>query len=261
MSKNNELISTLKGFQNDSSIPKELKDKLLLLAAQFISNDYGISNRFGLEIVIDLITKFSEMNRKLNKYTELVEVNQRFGIHDYVPKLEDSNYEPKACMANSSINFSFMGILGYKYIIDAPTKTNFEKFLRRIQKNKGKARFLLINSKSQAFDKLTELRGEHMQDHSTSIFRNMVNKFPSLEVKLYDHLPFFRLAFIDDKELAISRYHFEEEVYSTTNYGWDDPHLIIRPRTNDTFNHSLYEPFANYFKMEWNNAKDIAEIF
>lgn len=115
----------------------------------------------------------------------------------------------------------------------------------------------MINPYCQDFGLLKSLRGEHIKDESTDEFRQLVNTFPCLEARFYDFLPCFRLIFMDNNLLAISRYKLDGSNYIKTKRGWEAPHLVIEADQGDW---SLYDPFVSYYETIWKKSTDIKEI-
>ena len=178
---------------------------------------------------------------------------QQLGIIGTVNKLSQSIYKPLECMQETEHSLYFMGILGSKWIKD---RKKFQSFLAKCQEKDGQVRFLMINPYSESFKLLKDMREKNLKDKSTKIFRELVKKYPCLEARYYNFLPNFRLIFIDNKNLAVSRYGLSEEHYLKTQQGWDSPHLVIQ-RESDF---SLFDPFLLYYNHIWANSTEITNL-
>lgn len=186
--------------------------------------------------------------------TDLFSVLAEMGINDCTSKLSESKYEPLQCMAAANKRLYFMGILAAKWVF--PHMAEFDRFLKKIQLQGGNVTFLLINPKGQAYPKLRDMRDGALSTTSLPKLTDLVTKYSCFKVYLYDHIPCFRLVFIDDKEVAVSRYKIDSQGYFKSKSGWEAPHLIIKPGTN----WSLYEPFEQYFHDVKSSSVSLEEI-
>jgi hypothetical protein len=105
--------------------------------------------------------------------------------------------------------------------------------------------------------KLKDQNGKNLKDESSEIFRKLVKEYNCLEAKYYNFLPKFRLIFIDGREVAVSRYRFDEKYKLITEQGLDAPHLTIYENIGDF---SLFDPFLSYFDHIWKDAKNIKNL-
>jgi hypothetical protein len=188
------------------------------------------------------------------------------GITGTVNKLSSSRFEPNQCMESTKLTLSFMGVLGSKWVgrMEGPTwvehKEEFKTFLRKIQsKPNGKVRFLMVNPYGEGFKFLKSIRDDTLKDTSTKIFRELADEFECFEARFFDFVPCFRLMFIDNKILGMSRYNFEKNIYEKSKNGWEAPHLVIEPEP-EKGNWSLFEPFLFYFEIIWKQSKDIKQV-
>ena len=214
---------------------------------------YGIFKGDLLNIS-DGLEKIPKVFKKNNDpfYNDL----KTLGITGTVNKLSSSRFQPSQCMQETQYSLSFCGILGSKWIKDLD---RFEKFLMRVgSKPNGKVRFLIVDPSTKNFEKLRTLRGEHIKDESTSVFNQLCAKYDFLEVRCYDSLPNFRMIFMDNHILSISRYKLDKHNYIKSKQGWEAPHLVIESRSSDW---SLYEPFNYYYNDMWERAKTIQKFY
>lgn len=180
---------------------------------------------------------------------------QSLGITGTANKLSTSQFEPIQCIEETKHTLFFMGLLGSKWVKD---KQAFKEFLKKVQsKPDGRVRYLMINPLGKNFQLLKTMRGEHLKDESTPVFRDLVKEFECLEAKFYDFLPCFRLIFIDNKIVAVSRYKLDENNYIRSKQGWEAPHIVVDANQGDW---SLYEPFLSYYETIWKQAIDIKNL-
>jgi hypothetical protein len=203
-----------------------------------------------------LFQKFLSNRKRTNNFIDdnIVRDLRELGIVETTNKLSDTKFDPNQCMEEICFSLSFMGILGSKWVKDI---IKFEKFLKKIQAQNGQVRFLMINPYSESFSKLRDMREQNIKDTTTDVFSELVNKYSCLQAKYYDFIPCFRLIFIDNKTVAVSRYGLDEKNYFKTKQGWDAPHLVIQRDYNCL---SLFDPFQSYYNWVWNNAKDVKKI-
>lgn len=180
----------------------------------------------------------------------LLAVIEEMGIAGGTNILTKSKYEPLECMRKTRRKLCFIGILGSKWV-EPQIREEFRGFLQRVQDRSGLVRFLLINPNSKAYEQLKGRRGINAE--SLKEFRALCREFPCLQVRLYSQTPCFRLVFIDDQTLALSRYKMDKEGYFQSRFGWEAPHLVI----NADAPWSMYEAFEIYFQQVWETAQDL----
>ena len=217
-----------------------------------------------LKIIVDMMPAHIDKKAKsLDSGIEKPEESKTFltdlkqlGIIGTANKLSESKFKPDQCMKDTTRVLYFMGLLGSKWVKNINT---FKEFLIKIQgQPSGRVRFLMINPKGNSFKILKSMRGECLKDKSTKIFYDLCKEFPCLEAKFYDFMPSFRLVFIDNKIVAVSRYKLDKDNYIKSKQGWEAPHLVIKLEESEW---SLFEPFHSYFKYIWNNSTDINELY
>lgn len=179
---------------------------------------------------------------------DLLVVLEEMGITGATTILTKSRYEPLECIRQTRRKLFFMGILGSKWV-EPQMRDEMKLFLERVHDRGGSVRFLLINPNGRAYRQLKSRRG--ITAESLKQFRSLCRDFPCLQVRLYDHVPCFRLVFIDDQLLALSRYKMDKEGYFQSRFGWEAPHLVIRADAP----WSLYEAFELHFQQVWDIAQ------
>ena len=182
---------------------------------------------------------------------------KKMGIVQCISKLTDTDFTPVNCMNSVKRKLLFMGVGGSKWVQDPANFQLFRKMLLRVTANNGEVKFLIIHPYCKSFELMKEQReGATVTDSSYKSWIQLIKEFSRLQVKCYNHTPTFRLQFMDDTLMAVSRYQFERKQYDMFNQGWGSPHLII----DNTNVMSFYNVFENYFFHEWNDAKDLMKI-
>lgn len=228
------LNNNIKDFEYTIDITTYLSKQFAGLVQKMLSNQkQGISNLLNSDFLKDL---------------------KQLGIVDTISKLSGTKFAPVQCMEEISFSLSFMGIFGSKWVKD---REKFERFLKIISARNGTVRFLMINPYSNAFSTLKNMREKNINDTTTEIFLELVDKYHCLQAKYYDFLPSFRLIFIDNKMVVMSRYGLDEKNYFKTDKGWNAPHLVIERDYNYL---SLFDPFQSYYNWVWDNAIDVKYI-
>ena len=178
---------------------------------------------------------------------------KELGIINVTNGLKSSKYAPLECMKTAKKHLFFLGVLGSKWVAE----NEFEKFLKKIDVNHGSVKFLLINPDGKAYNKLYQLREGTINTSSLEKFRELASKYDCIRIKLYDELPSFRMIFLDNNILALSRYKLDKKGYFESKYGWENPHLIIEAN----YEWSLYGSFEELYYQIWNKSTDIEDYF
>lgn len=181
---------------------------------------------------------------------------KELGIEKCTSKLKDTRFAPLNCMHEIKRRLYFLGVSGAKWVENPENEEQFKTMLNKVESHNGEVMFLLINPSCKEFDTMKRLREGSIGTKAYHIWKKLLNNYPCLKVKCYEHLPYFRLQFMDDQELAISRYQFSKEQYEKYEHGWDSPHLIINSNAEFTF----YNVFESYFKKEWQDAVDLTTL-
>ncbi|RKI99369.1 hypothetical protein D7X87_25300 [bacterium D16-54] len=210
------------------------------------------------KFITSAIVELEILRKKIHLYEEL-------GIINCTEELKGTQLEPIQCMKDVHTSLSFMGVGGEKWVKDVQLRKAFENMLRRTKSMGGKVRFLLINPASEAYSRLYQLRGESVPFDSYERFANLVNKFDNLKVRLYSDMPSFRMQFVDDTYLAISRYYFDKVSHDSFGGGWKTPHLIISSEQKEFGENeskhkgSLYGSFWLSYNFIWAHSDDVQQ--
>lgn len=143
-----------------------------------------------------------------------------------------------------------MGVLGGKWVQQPESKRIFEEMLRNVEIVGGSIRFLLVDPQGKGYQDLRDIRQGHISDSPIQIWKTLVARYRCLEVRLYDRLPTFRLLFLDDTHLALSRYQHTPEKHYQSKWGWAAPHVMII----NAGGWSLYSCFERYFTDLWQSS-------
>ena len=200
---------------------------------------------------------------ELKAYREQVKLYEELGIINCTNGLKDTELAPLRCMPSVHSSLFFMGVGGEKWVKDEQLRKSFENMLRRTEFVGGEVRFLLINPASDAYSYLYQLRGESVPYNSYDQFVELIRKHSNLHVRLYNHMPSFRMQFVDDSYLAVSRYYFDKSSHEQWGGGWKIPHLIICNERSEfgkseiKYRGSLFGSFLLAYNSIWNNGTDI----
>ena len=186
------------------------------------------------------------------------------GVETCTGKLTETPFIPKECLKKVHKTLYFMGVAGSKWVKEPQVYVEFERMLMRVSAAGGEVRFLLLNPQGEGWRTLKELRRDNLSDESYAKFAELCDKFSCLKVRLYDPMPSFRLQFVDDTFVAVSRYKFEFTEYEKTHYGWDAPHLIVKNEEyelkQEGIRHfwSLYMAFQYLYNHIWEHSSDLS---
>ena len=193
------------------------------------------------------------LRKKINLYED-------FGIVDCTDVLRETALEPLQCMPTIRSHLSFMGVGGEKWVRDAQLR---KAFVRMLQRATGEVRFLLINPASESYKKLYNLRNGNVPYESYTHFIDLSKKYENLRVRLYDDMLSFRMQFVNNEYLAVSRYYLDEEPHTHAEGGWKIPHLIIFNEhqvfgeTTTKYRNSLFSSFWRSYEFAWTHSIDI----
>jgi hypothetical protein len=187
------------------------------------------------------------------------------GIIDCKPQLRDSPFVPQESMKRVQNELYFLGVCGNKWVDQPMDRDLFEEMLERVSNNGGTVRFLLINPSGDAWSELCKLRKAKISNTSFIHYRQLMDNFPILKVRLYNSLPSFRLQFVDDEYVTVSRYKTDYKDWKQVQYGWAAPHLYIRNESktdidkNEKHIWSLYPTFQVLYEYLWEGAVELTQ--
>lgn len=170
-------------------------------------------------------------------------------------QLEGSHLSPLACVKRTRSRLHFAGVLASKWVTDHAVRNAFERLLCRLDENNGEVRFLIINPQGEGFRRLKELRQGNISTDSVERLRQLAGAHRSLEVRVYDRLPAFRIIVIDNDVVSFSPYRLAAEAYVASEGGWQAPHVVLDPLAA----YPLAEAFQLLFLETWQNSAPLGE--
>ncbi len=212
-------------------------------------------------------SKEDALNKIIVEKDELINLYKNIGIEGCTKELQGTQFEPRQCMRKVKKYLDFMGVGGNKWVDQDDKLQLFEEMLKRVQAQHGSVRYLLIDPRCDGYKKLKELRQNKVPSSSYKRFKKLVKKYSCLEVRLYDDLPSFRLQFVDQEYVAVSRYFIEHELHTQKQFGWKIPHLIVRAEKigniedgETDYPITLYKSFEQLYQYIWDRSVDIKTI-
>lgn len=274
--KNNSLRSSEKTIKRSNS-PKENDESKMTAPIAPVSHETSADDvregafpdretsiiELGLSDSLEAIDKRS-MEEQLKIYQEQFELYKELGIVGCTNKLKETKLAPLQCMPKVRKSLYFTGVGGEKWVKDEERRRAFSTMLLQTEAAGGEVCFLLIDPACDAYKRLYSLRGNSVPYESYQSFIELKKEHPNLHVRLYDHMPAFRMQFVDDKYVAVSRYYFDKKTHDKMEGGWMIPHLIIYNveqgyDSEIKYKWSLYESFRLAYRFSWEKARDISE--
>lgn len=237
------------------------------IAANFFAEGLWLTVSMIVIDVIALILLYLYFHNKIKEKENLLQLYKNVGIDSCTEELKDTQFEPRQCMRNVKKTLDFMGVGGNKWVDQDDKLQLFKEMLNRAAASQGRVRYLLIDPRSDGYKKLRELRKNKVPSKSYKQFKKLVEKYDCLEVRLYDDLPSFRLQFVDNEYVAVSRYYIEHELHAQKDFGWKIPHLIVRAekmsniqKGETEYQGTLYKSFEQLYQYIWDHSEDIKDI-
>jgi DNA-binding SARP family transcriptional activator len=167
-----------------------------------------------------------------------------------------SDLEPAACIRRTVRRLWFSGVMASKWVAEAWLWNEFDQLLTRLDREDGEVRFMMINPHGEGYRRLAALRNGHISTKSIEPISQLVAAHPSMQVRLFDSLPSFRIVIIDDDVVSFSPYRLGADAYLAAERGWEAPHVMLDPLAP----YPLAEAFTLLFEETWNNATPLKEI-
>lgn len=171
-------------------------------------------------------------------------------------RLRGEAMDPMECIERTQNLLYFCGVLASKWVMDPGVRSAFDAMLTRLDalpQRERDVRFLIMDPDGDAYSVLYQMRGGRLSSDSVPHLRALARRHPSIQVKVIDALPTFRIVVIDDQVVSFSPYALEEERYATSRLGWEAPHVLLDPRAP----YPLADAFKLYFEERWNNAHEL----
>ena len=178
------------------------------------------------------------------------------GLVEYWPTLGGSPEHPEEKLDHISHHLDFMGNGGSKWSAEK-VRPQMEHMLARVGEREGQVRLLLLRPNCEACKKASKKRFPEDEDslprrNTSSLLqlRDLQAQYPHLEIKLYEHAPFFRLTFSDKQTVSVG--HYQQYWEDST----ETPLLVIEDG-RDGNEWSFFVAFSRYFKEEWRNGEPL----
>ncbi len=176
------------------------------------------------------------------------------GLVEFWPALRGSPEHPRAKISQINHHLDFMGNGGSKWSAE---KQQMEQMLARVGEREGQVRLLLLRPNCEACKKASKKRFPDDEDalprrNTSSLLQlqDLQQQFPHLEIKLYEHSPFFRLTFSDKQTVSVG--HYQQYWEDST----ETPLLVIEDG-RDGNEWSFFVAFSRYFKEEWSKGEPL----
>ncbi|HEX7181155.1 MAG TPA: hypothetical protein VF756_04890 [Thermoanaerobaculia bacterium] len=169
------------------------------------------------------------------------------GLIEYAPKLKMSTLHPRYMIDMIRIGFDFMGHGASKWTV---WTDKLERALKAIQINGFTARFLLLDPECDDCPPDKQIRILN----SLLLLKGVLSRLPrhsrkpAAIIRLYNHRPVFRLAFINHSHVAVGHY------MKYTDESIDTPLLVFETKA-----WSFFTAFQDYFEHEWSEARSLSD--
>jgi len=172
------------------------------------------------------------------------------GLSDYWHQLDDSDQHPRDKLSEIRASLDFMGHGGSKWTSE---RDQFSSMLGRIGNNRGKARMLLLNPASEIARKKSTIRSGHPRELPQKIAMSLMSisalqkTYDNLQVRLYSHMPHFRLTIVDRRMAIVGHYRsYDRDSGGTPLLAWEN-----------AADWSFFTSFVAYFDHEWDAADEV----
>lgn len=162
--------------------------------------------------------------------------------------LHGSRMEPGELMRRTRERLWFSGVLASKWVTDPQVRSQLSDFLTVLDHSPGgNVRFMIMNPDGPGYRRLRELRGDEVNVEHLPLLADLAREHSSFQVKVFDHLPTFRIHVIDKDVVTFSFYRLDEESYLRADQWWESPHVVLDPLSP----WPLAEAFATLFNEMW----------
>jgi hypothetical protein len=174
------------------------------------------------------------------------------GLCEFEAELDRSDDHPREQLDTITFSLDFMGHGGSKW---TGQEAKMRQMLSEVGNARQKARMLLLNPASTVCISASQSREGSNTTLPTQILRSLrvldrlKGDFPHLEFRLYEHTPFFRLTFVDERAVIVGHYkQYRENSAKSPLMVWE----------REQSNWSFYQAFSKYFENEWDSVKPLA---
>lgn len=177
------------------------------------------------------------------------DIGQYIGLTDFVKELKSSPYHPSELLPKIESSLDFMGHGASKWAILNEEK--LDNAIERVKFKGGRVRILLFNPSKQIWDineqvkilkslkNLKRIKEKHNRDREI------------MEIRLYNHVPTFRLAFWNRDFVLVGHYK------AYTGNSNQSPMLIFNSENHWGF----YSVYFQYFSNEWELAVSLDSLW
>jgi hypothetical protein len=191
-----------------------------------------------------------QIEAELSKWIGLEEAT---GLCEFERELNPSDEHPREKLHTIKFSLDFMGNGGSKW---TKQEKQMRDMLNRVGNAGQKTRMLLLDPVSDVCKSASDVLYESPEVipkrtlKSLRVLDRLRDDYPHLEVKTYDHTPFFRLTLLDGRAAIVGHYkqYRDDSAYS--------PLMIWLAETCDW---SFYWAFWNYFEAEWEFGKPVTK--
>jgi hypothetical protein len=187
-----------------------------------------------------------------NRSQILMQVVDQIGITTHSElRLTGSRMEPAQLMRRAKQRLWFSGVLASKWVTDPGVRGELADFLTVLDHTpEGDVRFMIMNPGGPGYRRLRELRGDELSAEHLPLLARLAKQHSSFQVKVFDHLPTFRIHVIDRDVVTFSSYRLDEETYLGDDQIWESPHVVLDPLAP----WPLAEVFATLFNEMWHTS-------
>ncbi len=198
-----------------------------------------------------LALQYEERRRLEAKLAKWDGVEEATGLCEFKEELAVSDEHPREQLHRIKFSLDFMGNGGSKW---TKQEEQLRDALVRVGNAGKKARMLLLHPDSGVCISASESRYESPSVLPMRIVRSLKvldrlrADFPHLDFRLYNHTPFFRLTFVDERAAIVGHYkqYRADSAYS--------PLMVWEAERSDW---SFYLAFSKYFDAEWENGDEL----
>jgi len=161
--------------------------------------------------------------------------------------------EPVQLMRRVKQRLWFSGVLASKWVTDPAVRSELSDFLTVLDHSpEGDVRFMIMNPDGPGYRRLRELRGDELSTEHLPLLAELAREHSSFQVKVFDHLPTFRIHVIDKDVVTFSFYRLDEKSYlEGDDDEWNSPHVVLDPLAP----WPIAEAFATLFSEMWRGSR------
>lgn len=182
-------------------------------------------------------------NSCLEEYHMAMQLCKEMGIVKVLPSTVKDEGGTESILSECNDHFSFMGIAATKWV-QAP---NFDITMKKILARNGTIRFVILNPMSIAARNMS-IASEKSETYLQELIIENIKKMKkyhdmglNIHVKLYSHMPVFRIAIADNGKIYLGHYRIN-------NDGSQLQQLVLQGKDK-----VLFAQFSDYFNTTWDD--------